>query len=122
MLTVAVPPESRFGRVIRNAAGGVERVVEYKDADPGERTLAEGNAGVYCFRQDALWPALEEIGTDNAQGEYYLPDVLPRIAARGGRVLGVASEAPGEELGVNTPEELALASRALAERIGRPRG
>ena len=122
MLTVAVTPESRFGRVVRNAAGVVERVVEYKDADPAERALTEANAGVYCFRQDALWPALEEIGADNAQGEYYLPDALPIIAARGGRVLGLASRIPGEGLGVNTPEELALASRALMERAGRTPG
>ncbi|MDR1533822.1 MAG: NTP transferase domain-containing protein [Planctomycetota bacterium] len=122
LLVVAVPAESRFGRVVRNPAGGVERVVEYKDASPEERRISEGSAGVYCFRPAALWPALEAIGNDNVQGEYYLPDVLPRILVGGGRVLAVESEDAGEELGVNTPEDLTLAARALAERAGKGGG
>jgi bifunctional UDP-N-acetylglucosamine pyrophosphorylase/glucosamine-1-phosphate N-acetyltransferase len=118
MLTVSVPPESRFGRVIRNAGDGVDRVVEYKDATPGERGVSEGNAGVYCFRPAVLWPALEKVGNKNAQGEYYLPDVLPIIISEGGQVLASASDVPGEELGVNTPEDLSLAAKALADRFG----
>ncbi|MDR1521150.1 MAG: NTP transferase domain-containing protein, partial [Planctomycetota bacterium] len=102
MLTVAAAPESRFGRVIRDPSGGVERVVEYKDASPAERAVAEANSGVFCFRPAALWPALETLKNDNAQAEYYLPDVLAPIRAGGGRVLAVASGAIGEELGVNT--------------------
>ncbi len=117
VLTCAVPPESRFGRVLRNPDGGVRRIVEYKDATPEERAVPEGNVGVYCFRPPDLWPALERIGNDNAQGEYYLPDVIPVILADGGKVVATCSDVAGEELGVNTPEDLALAERALARRL-----
>ncbi len=120
VLTCAVPAESRFGRVLRNPDGGVRRIVEYKDASPEERAVTEGNAGVYCFRPSVLWPTLERIRNDNVQGEYYLPDVVPLIIAAGGRVLAVGSDVCGEELGVNTPEDLALADRALAERLDQP--
>ncbi|MCL2001247.1 MAG: NTP transferase domain-containing protein, partial [Planctomycetes bacterium] len=87
ILTCSIRPESRFGRVIRNLDGGVRRIVEYKDAAPEERAAPEGNAGVYCFKPPALWEALEKIGNDNAQGEYYLPDVIPIILADGGKVV-----------------------------------
>lgn len=116
LLTCAVAPDSRFGRIVRDAAGGVERIVEYKDASPAQRDIREGNVGVYCFRPASLWPALEAITNDNAQGEYYLTDVVAVILAGGGRVLAVRSEIDGEELGVNTPEDLALAARALEGR------
>ena len=114
VLTVRIPVESRFGRIVRGASGEVERIVEYKDATERERAIDEGNTGVYCFRPAALWPALEAIKNENAQGEYYLTDVISIFLARGGRVVSMLSDVRGEELGVNTPEDLAIASRALA--------
>ena len=116
VLTVRIPEDSRFGRIVRGAGGDVLKIVEYKDATPEERGLSEGNAGVYCFRSSALWPALAELKNDNAQGEYYLTDVVSAFLSRGGRVLALMSQVPGEELGVNTPEDLELASQALAAR------
>ncbi|MCC8189627.1 MAG: NTP transferase domain-containing protein, partial [Planctomycetes bacterium] len=116
MLTVRIPPASPFGRILRDADGRVAGIVEYKDADEQQRAIAEGNAGVYCFRPPALWFALEAIRNDNAQGEYYLTDVIAVILARGGTVVSMVSDLPGEELGVNTPEDLECAARALAER------
>ncbi len=116
VLTVRIPPDSRFGRVVRGPDGNVLRIVEYKDASDGERALTEGNAGVYCFNPAALWPALDEIRNDNAQSEYYLPDVIPVFLKKGGTVVARLSDVNGEELGVNTPEDLALAGKALAAR------
>ena len=119
VLTVRIPAESRFGRIVRGADGDVRRIVEYKDASDEERALDEGSAGVYCFRPSALWPALDAIGNNNAQGEYYLPDVVEIFLGKGGRVVALLSDVKGEELGVNTPEDLELAGRALAERTDR---
>ena len=116
VLTVRIPAESRFGRIVRDASGSVARIVEYKDATPEERAIDEGNAGVYCFRPAALWPAIEALRNDNVQGEYYLTDVVAIFLANGGRVVSMFSDVPGEELGVNTPEDLEIAGRALAER------
>jgi len=113
LLTVPVPPESRFGRVLRLADGSVDRIVEWKDATPAERAIDEGNAGVYCFRPSALWPALERISNRNAAGEYYLPDVIPVFRAAGGRVVAYRSDDALEALGVNTPEDLAQVERAI---------
>jgi UDP-N-acetylglucosamine diphosphorylase/glucosamine-1-phosphate N-acetyltransferase len=116
VLTVPIPPDSRFGRVVRDADGGVRAIVEYKDATPEQRAITEGNAGVYCFRPEAMWPALDLLKNDNAQGEYYLTDLVEILLAKGGRVVSMLSGVPGEELGVNTPEDLELAAEALRAR------
>jgi len=95
-----------YGRVLRNADGSFDRVVEDRDCTPEQREITELNAGVYVFRADPLWDALESLGNDNAQGEYYLTDAPAIIRDRGGRV-GVACACRGREmLGVNTPEQL----------------
>ncbi|MCC8181057.1 MAG: NTP transferase domain-containing protein [Planctomycetes bacterium] len=116
ILSVPVPPDSRFGRIIRNELDEVVKIVEYKDATPEERARPEGNAGVYCFDAAALWPALEQITNANAQGEYYLTDVIEILRRQGRGVTALFSEVAGEELGVNTPEDLAAAQMALRER------
>jgi bifunctional UDP-N-acetylglucosamine pyrophosphorylase/glucosamine-1-phosphate N-acetyltransferase len=121
MLTVAVPPESSFGRVVRDDSGKVLRIVEVKDATEEERRIPEGNPSVYVFRPDALWSALEAVGNDNAQGEYYLTDVIGILIARGETVAAVRSDDPGEAIGVNTPEDLARVEAALAEQGERTR-
>ncbi len=119
LLTVPIDPDSRFGRIVRGPNGAVERIVEYKDASPAERNIGEGNAGVYCFRPDLLWSALEQVKNDNAQGEYYLTDVIGILIGSGHKVLSLRSDHPGEELGVNTPEDLRLAESALINYHGK---
>ena len=116
LLTVRIPPESSFGRVLRSPGGGVERIVEVKDASPAERAAEEGNAGVYCFRPDALWDALERIGNENAQGEYYLTDVIEILLGQGGRVSAHVCEDEQEALGVNTPADLEQVEHVLRKR------
>lgn len=116
LLTVRIPLESRFGRVIRNAVGDVERIVEYKDATPEEQAVTEGNTGVMCFRADALWSALAALKNDNAQGEYYLTDVIGILVGQGERVVAPICEDAREALGVNTPADLAEVEAVLRER------
>src|SRR4051794_37279970 len=86
MAAMRLDDPARYGPVVRDAGGGVERVVETKapgDATPEELEINEVNSSIFAFDGDALRAALDEITTDNAQGELYLPDVLPVLRARG---------------------------------------
>jgi bifunctional UDP-N-acetylglucosamine pyrophosphorylase/glucosamine-1-phosphate N-acetyltransferase len=113
-LLVAAPADpTGLGRVIRDAGGHVLRIVEEADLVPGELVPMECNAGVYVFTGTELWPALDRLETDNAQGEYYLTDVVALLA---GPVEGVVSGDPDEVLGINDRRQLAVAEAVLRRR------
>src|SRR5690625_1247013 len=76
ILTAHAPNPTGYGRVIRNDSGEVERIVEHKDANEEELLVKEINTGTYCFDNKLLFEALMSVSNDNAQGEYYLPDVI----------------------------------------------
>jgi len=118
MLTAVLEDPSGYGRVVRAPDGTVERVVETKfggDADERELHIREVNAGVFAFEVEALVAALERVGSDNAQREEYLPDVLPALRALERTVLALELEDPLESLQVNDRRQLA-AVRAIAQR------
>ncbi|MBI4098752.1 MAG: NTP transferase domain-containing protein [Candidatus Magasanikbacteria bacterium] len=94
-----------YGRVVRNEQGAVARIVENKDASEKEREIREVNIGAACYRAAWLWQHLEKLRNDNAQGEYYLTDILAMALAEGERVETIAVD-PRVALGVNTAEEL----------------
>ena len=109
-----------YGRIIRDAeTGDVLRIVEQKDCTPEEAAITECNAGFYCFDSEALADALSRLTSDNAQGEYYLTDVLELSRAAGRRVVACMAEDLTECLGVNTPEQLAAAEAVMQERLAR---
>ncbi len=116
LLTVKIPAESRFGRVIRGNDGNVLRIVEAKDATADELAVLEGNTGVMCFSQQALWSALDRVGNKNAQGEYYLTDVIGILIEDGLQVAAYQCEDEQEALGVNTPADLEQVENGLAAR------
>src|SRR5690625_6937755 len=76
VLTAKTSDPAGYGRIIRNESNQVERIVEHKDANEEELLITETNAGTYCFDNRALFAALKNVSNDNAQGEYYLPDVI----------------------------------------------
>jgi bifunctional UDP-N-acetylglucosamine pyrophosphorylase/glucosamine-1-phosphate N-acetyltransferase len=118
ILTATFDDPTNYGRVVRGADGTVEKVVETKnpqDAAPDELRIKEINAGVYAFAGAALGPALARVGNDNAQGEYYLPDVLPLLRRQGHLVTALELDDISETLGVNDRVQLA-AVRAIAQR------
>lgn len=82
VLTAQAVDPSGYGRIIRNADGDVERIVEHKDANEEELTVKEINTGTYCFDNEALFEALDNVSNENAQGEYYLPDVIEILKAK----------------------------------------
>ena len=115
VLSGDLPDPTGYGRVLRGADGVFLRIVEEKDATPGERAVREVNSGVYCFQRGRLKEALRSLRTDNRQQEYYLTDTLAYLRGQGGRV-GVERAGDARELfGVNTPEQLATVERVLRE-------
>ncbi len=113
-----------YGRIVRDADSlEVEKIVETKaagDASAAELEIREINAGIYVFEATALAAALDRITNDNAQGEYYLPDVLGPIRAAGGKVMPFVSADPNVILGINDRVDLATveaeARRQILER------
>lgn len=106
VLTALLPDPTGYGRVLRDAGGRITRIVEHKDATETERAVREINSGIYAFRKDLLFEALHQVGNDNAQGEYYLPDVFEIFAARGFRMEPCVVDSFDEIRGVNTVEQL----------------
>ena len=106
-----------YGRIVRDAAGKLARIVEAGDASPAELALREVNSGIYVFRAEKLWPALERLDPHNAQGELYVTDTLGLLVADGETCAVQLAEDPFEAEGVNTRVELALAAASLRDRI-----
>jgi UDP-N-acetylglucosamine diphosphorylase/glucosamine-1-phosphate N-acetyltransferase len=113
LLTARLAPPHKYGRIVRNAAGRVERIVEAADATEAELGIDEVNTGVYAFRAQPLFGALDRVGNANRQGEYYLTEVLEILLADREVVETVTCEDPREALGVNSPQDLALVETIL---------
>jgi bifunctional UDP-N-acetylglucosamine pyrophosphorylase/glucosamine-1-phosphate N-acetyltransferase len=114
--TADLSDPSGYGRVVRED-GALARIVEDRDATPAERALTEINSGVYAFALASLFEALHGLGTSNAQGEYYLPELVA-IHRKAGRVVMAERLADADEIrGINTRAELALVGRLLQDRI-----
>jgi len=110
-LTIELENPPDFGRIVRHDDGRVARIVEARDATPEELAVREVNVGAYCFDAVALVGALDRLGCDNAQGEYYLTDVIGILAADGHRVETVVTANMEEALGINDPEHLDFAEK-----------
>jgi len=109
-----------YGRIVRGTDHSVERVAETKvagDASGAELSINEVNAGIYAFDREKLFSALAEVGADNAQGEYYLPDVLPILKARGEQVVAYELDSPELMLGVNDRADLSAVQQLMNARI-----
>jgi bifunctional UDP-N-acetylglucosamine pyrophosphorylase/glucosamine-1-phosphate N-acetyltransferase len=115
MLTVTRDDPQAFGRVVRDAAGAIQAIVEEVDCTPEQRAIKELNPGVYCFDAQWLWANLTHIPR-SAKGEYYLTDMVG-IAVRQGRTVATL-EAPTDEVnGINNRVQLAQAAQVLQRRI-----
>ena len=117
VLTAVLPDPTGYGRIVRDAAGEVLRIVEHKDATDEERAIREINTGIYCVDNQKLWNALAEVKNDNAQGEYYLTDCVAILRERGEKVVGFAAADPEETMGINDRVQLADAEAYLRRRI-----
>ena len=106
VLTALAPDPKGYGRVLRTPENLFDRVVEHKDASEAQLIIEEINSGIYVFDSKNLFAELHKVGNSNAQGEYYLPDVLPLLKARGLKVGVEICETFSEIQGINTVDEL----------------
>ena len=117
VLTAVMPDATGYGRIIRKADGSVEKIVEHKDATEEERKVREVNSGIYCFDAQALFSALEHVTNDNAQGEYYLTDVLQKLNEAGAKVGGISTADSDMVMGINSRKQLSVAEGVMRQRI-----
>jgi len=116
LLTARTDDPYGYGRILRDAEGRIEAIVEEKDATPEQRAITEINSGLYCFRIPPMLAALKRISDKNAQGEYYLTDIVAIQREAGGRIAALLHEDFDELQGINTRAELAATSRTLRLR------
>jgi len=117
LLTAVLDDPTGYGRVLRDSGSAVTRVVEHRDAAPAERDVHEVGTSIYAFDAALLRAALERVGTDNVQGEEYLPDVIAILAGDGYAVGALPAADAGETEGVNDRVQLARAGRRLRDRL-----
>jgi bifunctional UDP-N-acetylglucosamine pyrophosphorylase/glucosamine-1-phosphate N-acetyltransferase len=118
LLSAMLPQDAgMYGRVLRDSRGKVLGIVEAKDATPEQLTVREINTSIYCFKAPALFAGLQRIRPDNAQGEYYLTDVIGLFTREGKAVEAVVADDWQVTLGVNTRVELADVAARMRQRI-----
>lgn len=112
-IATVIDPRRDDGRVLRNADGSLQAIVERKDATPEQLKVVEFNVGLYCFQGEPLLQALAKVTDDNGAGEFYLPDVLRHLSP----VAVVRLDDADEAIGINDRATLAVAAAALRKRI-----
>ena len=117
VLTAFMVDPAGYGRIIRDADGNVLGIVEEKDAVLEQKAIKEINTGIYCVEAPLLFGVLATLTCDNAQGEYYLTDVLAKLNAMGKKVGGVATADSDMIMGINSRRQLAEAENIMRQRI-----
>ncbi len=117
LLTAIYENPTGYGRIIRDEGGNIKAIVEEKDANIFEKEIKEINSGIYCFDIEELLSALKLLKPNNAQGEYYLTDVIKIMNDKGLKTGAVIVEDNTEILGVNDRAQLELLTRVLRMRI-----
>ena len=116
ILTAIESDPTGYGRIIRNPEGAVVAIVEEKDATDEQRGINEVNTGLMACPVGQLGPWLDALKSDNAQGEYYLTDIVASAVADGSKVAAVTADSPVEVMGINDKAQLAVAERAYQRR------
>ncbi|HUP43973.1 MAG TPA: bifunctional UDP-N-acetylglucosamine diphosphorylase/glucosamine-1-phosphate N-acetyltransferase GlmU [Thermoanaerobaculia bacterium] len=119
LLTMRLDDPGMYGRIVRDGSGAVQRIVEAKDASEEEKRINEVNAGIYLFSGEHLFDNLRGLKNTNAQGEYYLTDLLGTLTGAGKPVGALVVDDPVEALGVNSRAELATVEAEIQRRVVR---
>ena len=117
LLTMNLDDPALYGRIVRDSSGVVTKIVEAKDASADEKRIDEVNAGVYVFEGEHLFDNLRKLSNSNAQGEYYLTDLIAVLRNAGQRVGAVIVDDPIEALGVNSRSDLAAVEAEIQRRV-----
>jgi bifunctional UDP-N-acetylglucosamine pyrophosphorylase/glucosamine-1-phosphate N-acetyltransferase len=118
VLSMRPAEPSGYGRLVRDATGALQGIVEQRDCTPEQLGIDEVNTGTYAVELPWLWEALARVGNANSQGEYYLTDVVAAAAAEG-RAASLLLEDPEEVMGINSRTHLAEAAAVMRRRINR---
>ncbi len=116
VLSAIMEDPTGYGRIVRDREGNFLKNVEHKDATEEERKICEINSGMYIFNSKELKEGLSGLTTDNAQGEYYLPDVIVAVKNKGLKVGAFSLDDPTEIFGINTVDQLDQARKILEKR------
>ncbi|MFD2617447.1 bifunctional UDP-N-acetylglucosamine diphosphorylase/glucosamine-1-phosphate N-acetyltransferase GlmU [Terrilactibacillus laevilacticus] len=117
VLTTIMDRPYGYGRIIRKPAGELARIVEEKDATQDEKLVNEVNTGIYCFDNQKLFETLKKVNNNNAQGEYYLPDVIEILTKSSEKVAAYSIDNEDETIGVNDRVALSIAEKLMRKRI-----
>lgn len=117
LLTMKLDDPAMYGRIVRDRSGAVEKIVEAKDASDDQKKINEVNAGIYVFDSGELLSNLKNLSNKNAQGEYYLTDLLAVLRKAGKRIGAVIVDDPVEALGVNSRSDLATVEAEIQRRV-----
>ncbi len=117
LATSIIDDPAGYGRIIRGNDGGLEQIVEQKDASPQQLQIKEVNPSYYCFDSAALFSALDEVKSHNSQGEYYITDVPTILKGHGKRVEVVEAVPAADVLSINTQAQLQEVDAILRQRL-----
>jgi UDP-N-acetylglucosamine diphosphorylase/glucosamine-1-phosphate N-acetyltransferase len=117
VLTTVLETPHGYGRVVKKTGGDILKVVEERDATYEEKMIRETNTGIYCVESEFLFEALADIDNKNAQGEYYLTDIFEIARRKGYTARSFIANDPVEVMGINTPDDLKLATRIIEGRM-----
>ncbi|HEY3309255.1 MAG TPA: bifunctional UDP-N-acetylglucosamine diphosphorylase/glucosamine-1-phosphate N-acetyltransferase GlmU [Desulfuromonadaceae bacterium] len=119
VLTAKMPDPFGYGRVLRSNDGGVQRIIEQKDATAEQQLIREINSGIYCIEADFLFKNISNISSKNAQNEFYLTDLIAMAVQQGLVCLAMSTNDSDEIMGINDRVQLAEAAQILRRRINR---
>jgi bifunctional UDP-N-acetylglucosamine pyrophosphorylase/glucosamine-1-phosphate N-acetyltransferase len=117
LATAVLEDPTGYGRIIRDAYGNIQGIVEDSDCTPAQRVVKEVNPSYYLFNNQVLFKALEKVKPDNVKQEYYLTDALSVMIASGHKVVAITAVRPEEAMGVNSRAQLSVASKIMQHRI-----
>ena len=119
LATAVLDDPSGYGRIIRDAYGNMQGIVEDSDCTPEQLAIKEINPSNYLFNNKILFEAIEQVRPDNVKKEYYLTDAVSGIIATGHKVVAITAVAPDEAVGINSRAQLSAASKIMQQRIQR---